>query len=81
MVATVSANVAHGQNDDKKKGHLDRSKVLNVRTLLLTSPPSPYLPFQMSRQLQMRLQYAKLKVEHGWVRFHHIRTLCTHLAF
>lgn len=22
---------------------------------------------QLSKQLQMRLQYAKLKVEHGWV--------------
>ncbi|KAJ3981706.1 hypothetical protein F5890DRAFT_1533967 [Lentinula detonsa] len=23
----------------------------------------------LSRQLQLRLQYAKLKVEHGWVHF------------
>ncbi|KAG1743684.1 uncharacterized protein EDB91DRAFT_1125355 [Suillus paluster] len=23
----------------------------------------------LSKQLQMRLQYAKLKVEHGWVRY------------
>ena len=42
--------------------------------------------YQMSKQLQLRLQYARLKVEHGWVcayllTFVGRRRLLTHSAF
>ncbi|PFH51635.1 hypothetical protein AMATHDRAFT_46976 [Amanita thiersii Skay4041] len=32
---------------------------------------------QLTRQLQLRLQYAKLKVDHGWVVLSHFSMICT----
>ncbi|KAK0200002.1 hypothetical protein DFS33DRAFT_1366382 [Desarmillaria ectypa] len=52
MVATASAAAASLANDEKK------------RKQTMERAKATHL----SRQLQMRLQYAKLKVEHGWVR-------------
>ena len=55
----------------KRKQTLERTKANHVR--FPTNASVHYIVecmiIQLSKQLQMRLQYAKLKVEHGWVRF------------
>jgi len=68
MVSTVSA-ASHASEMEKKRKHtLGRaqanhvSKLLIILDILINNDLG-----QLSRQLQMRLQYARLKVEHGWV--------------
>jgi len=56
---------------EEKKTDARTSKGQPRVSRLFLGPHSPFTvtrPCQLSKQLQMRLQYAKLKVEHGWVR-------------
>jgi hypothetical protein len=54
-------------DERKKKKTMDKAMGIHVRpTLFFVSFSNHSL--QLSRQLQLRLQYAKLKVDHGWVR-------------
>ncbi|KAF9017090.1 hypothetical protein BDZ89DRAFT_387125 [Hymenopellis radicata] len=66
MVATLSQGIANANNDEKKRTH----------------PIDRARAMHLSRQLQMRLQYAKLKVEHGWTkqRLNEVENLYFHLS-
>lgn len=71
-MVVVAAPPPNELEQRKKRQTLERAKANHVCLLLfqpvpavLNSTPHTY---QLSKQLQMRLQYAKLKVEHGWVR-------------
>ena len=68
MVSTVSA-ASHASEMEKKRKHtLERAKADHVSGLFIISVILICNYFQqLLRQLQMRLQYARLKVEHGWV--------------
>ena len=66
MVSTVSA-ASHASEMEKKRKHtLGRAQANHVSELLIIFDILIYNDLgQLSRQLQMRLQYARLKV--GWV--------------
>ena len=68
LASTVSAASHTSEMEKKRKHTLERAKADHVSGLFIISVIliCNYLQ-QLLRQLQMRLQYARLKVEHGWV--------------
>jgi len=65
---TLASTVSAASHTSERKHTLERAKANHVSELLIIYVIliCNYLE-QLSRQLQMRLQYARLKVEHGWV--------------
>jgi len=68
MVSTISATPHTKELEKKRKHTLGRAQANHVSELLIILDIRICNDLgQLSRQLQMRLQYARLKVEHGWV--------------
>lgn len=70
---TAGADVqGHTSGQSKRAKHVEKTKLQHVSrreylTLTLLADFGCFVGFQLTKQLAMRLQYAKLKVDHGWV--------------
>ena len=85
MVATPSAAQAAQTAENDKRKKTQQQTVEKVKTShvcawvhikFLIGYYMIYINLQqLTRQLQMRLQYARLKVENGWVRLCHPKSI------
>jgi len=72
MVTILPPHQPAEMEQKRRRQTLERAKMHHVCSLrTLISATCSTLPCQLSKHLQMRLQYAKLKVEYGWVRHAH----------